>query len=91
VTVDRSSAPKLARHARLRWDAARSRWVLLAPERILLLDEIAHDVLRRCDGEATVGAISAALAESYRADLAEVERDVVELIAELAAKRLVET
>lgn len=90
MTLGQDSVPRLARHARLRWDAARSQWVLLGPERILIPDEIALDVLRRCDGQATIGAISAALAEAYSATAAEVERDVVELLAELAAKRLID-
>jgi hypothetical protein len=36
--------PKLARGIRLQFDTARDQWILQAPERVLVLDEIAADV-----------------------------------------------
>lgn len=85
------SRPRLARHARLRFDPARDAWVLLGPERVLMPDAIAVEILRRCTGEATLDAIVADLAESYDADPAEIARDVRALLQDLAAKGLVET
>lgn len=84
-----SSTPRLARGARLSWDAARSRWTLLAPERVFAPDEIALAILRRCDGATTVAGMSAALAAEYAAPVAEVEGDVLELLDQLVAKGVV--
>ncbi len=44
---------KLPRHAKLRFDKARDKWIILAPERVFELDEIAYEVISRCDGERT--------------------------------------
>ena len=35
---------KLPRHAKLRFDKARDKWIILAPERVFELDEIAYEV-----------------------------------------------
>lgn len=82
------SRPRLARGSRLRWDEARQSWVVLAPERVILLDETAHEIVRRCDGSATVAEIVADLARSFEAEPGEVEADVVALIDDLTAKRI---
>ena len=36
------SRPRLAPGSRMRWDEARQSWVVLAPERVILLDETAR-------------------------------------------------
>ena len=82
------SRPRLARGSRLRWDEARQSWVVLAPERVILLDETAHEIVRRCDGTATVAEIVADLARSFEAEPGEVEADVVQLIDDLTVKRI---
>ncbi len=48
--VEGGSLPRLPRHVKLRFDKARERWVVLAPERVLMPDETALEVLQRCDG-----------------------------------------
>ena len=63
-----ASRPVLPRHTRLRFDATRERWVLLAPERVLAPDEIAVEVLQLCDGNRNVDGIVDQLAEKYLAD-----------------------
>ena len=82
--------PRLARHAKLRFDAARQAWVLLGPETVLMPDEIAVTVLQRCDGTATVAEVADALARDYEADREEVEGDVLDLLRDLAAKGLLD-
>ncbi|MGI9385459.1 MAG: pyrroloquinoline quinone biosynthesis peptide chaperone PqqD, partial [Methyloligellaceae bacterium] len=46
VMIEPESRPALPRHVKLRHDAGRDRWVILAPERILTPDEIAVEILR---------------------------------------------
>ncbi|UYB53428.1 pyrroloquinoline quinone biosynthesis peptide chaperone PqqD [Xanthomonas sp. AM6] len=82
------SCPRLAPGVRLQHDRARAQWVLLAPERVIELDEIAHAIVSRCDGQRSLAAIAAELAAQFDADPAEVERDVLELAAQLHDKRL---
>jgi pyrroloquinoline quinone biosynthesis protein D len=87
--IGEASVPRLPPHIKLRFDDARKRWVLLAPERVLMPDEIAVEVLQRCDGVATVGSIAAALAEKYAAARDEVARDVIEMLQDLMDKGVV--
>ncbi|MFQ5785598.1 MAG: pyrroloquinoline quinone biosynthesis peptide chaperone PqqD [Alphaproteobacteria bacterium] len=89
VTIDEASLPRLARHVKLRFDERRECWVMLAPERILMPDDIAVEIVRRCDGETTVGAIIEALAAEFDAPVEEVGADVVELLQDLADKGFV--
>jgi pyrroloquinoline quinone biosynthesis protein D len=86
LMIGAGTVPRLPRHIKLRFDESRQRWVLLAPERVLVPDEIAIEILQRCDGVATVGAIAETLAEKYQAPREEVERDIIELLQDLADK-----
>ncbi|MGH6943690.1 MAG: pyrroloquinoline quinone biosynthesis peptide chaperone PqqD, partial [Geminicoccaceae bacterium] len=51
------AVPALARGVRLRFDQARAAWVLLAPERVLMPDEVAVEIIKRLDGKADLEAI----------------------------------
>ena len=79
-------SPRLKPGVRLHHDRVRGRDVLLAPERIVELDETALAILRRVDGAASLGDIAAALAGQYDADAGEIEADAAALIADLARK-----
>ncbi len=67
--------PRLARHARLRYDRRSGLHVLLSPERGLVLNPSAADILRCCNGELTVDAILDELGRRYEG----VARDVMEI------------
>jgi pyrroloquinoline quinone biosynthesis protein D len=83
--------PRLARKARLRWDAREERYLLLYPERGLLLNEVGASIVKRCDGAQSVAAIIAAVQSDFPdTPPATVERETLEFLAELAARRLVE-
>jgi len=83
------SIPRLPRGVRLKYDETRAEWLLLAPERVIKADAIAAEILKRCDGTATLSEIVDDLARQFSADRARVESDVKALLAELAAKRMV--
>jgi len=76
----------LARHAKLRFDEARQRWVILAPERVLAPDEIAVEILQLCDGARDVGQVIDMLAAKYTAERAVIAADVVAMLRDLADK-----
>ncbi|UYO46289.1 pyrroloquinoline quinone biosynthesis peptide chaperone PqqD [Rhodopseudomonas palustris] len=86
ISVSETSRPVLPRHARLKFDDTRQRWVILAPERVLAPDEIAVEILQLCDGARDVAAIIDALAAKYAAGRAEIGRDVVAMLQDLADK-----
>lgn len=82
--------PRLPRGVRLRHDATRDEWTLLAPERVLKPDAVAVEVLKRCTGDATLSAIVDDLARAFTADRSRIDADVRALLADLAAKRVVD-
>jgi pyrroloquinoline quinone biosynthesis protein D len=85
--VAASDRPILARHVQLRFDATRSRHVLLSPETVAVLNRTGADILALCDGRRTVAEIAAELRGRYR----QVRDDEVRaFLARLAAKRCVE-
>jgi coenzyme PQQ biosynthesis protein PqqD len=84
--VQDGSVPSLARGIKLRFDQTRSAWVLLAPERVMMPDEIAVEILKRCDGEATVDAIIDDLSRTFEADRTQVAGDVRRFLQDLADK-----
>lgn len=82
--------PALPRGVRLREDQARGGFTLMAPERVLKLDPIANEVLKRVDGTATVAMIVDDLAQAFAADRAQIDRDVKSMLQGLADKRLLD-
>ncbi len=88
--IGAASVPRLAPHVRFRFDEKRERWVLLAPERLILPDEIAVEVLKRCDGERTVSAISDELSRRFDAPCDRIQTDVTQLLQDLADKRILD-
>jgi pyrroloquinoline quinone biosynthesis protein D len=86
ISVSEASRPVLPRHARLKFDETRQRWVILAPERVLAPDDIAVEVLQLCDGVRSVEAMIDLLAEKYTADRAAIATDVVTMLQDLADK-----
>src|ERR1700682_5227744 len=87
ISVSEASRPLLPRHARLKFDETRQRWVILAPERVLAPDEIAVEVLQLCDVVRSVEAMIDQLAEKYTAERDAISTDVVAMLQDLADKR----
>jgi pyrroloquinoline quinone biosynthesis protein D len=87
--LDEQSRPRLARGVRLRNDPITEEPLLLFPEGVLPLDEITHDILRRCSGEASLEAIIQSLADEYETDPDTVRSDVCECLAELRRRMLI--
>jgi pyrroloquinoline quinone biosynthesis protein D len=83
------SKPALPRGVKMRHDAARDRWTILAPERVFEPDAIAVAVLKLCDGTRSVEAIAAELAETYNAPKERILADIVPMLQELADKGVV--
>jgi pyrroloquinoline quinone biosynthesis protein D len=89
VVISATSQPALARHVKLRHDATRDRWTILAPERVFAPDDIAVAVLKLCDGDRTVADIAENLAQAYSAPKARILADIVSMLQELADKGVI--
>ncbi len=87
--ITRESVPGWRRGIRRRFDATREAHVLLGPERVIVLDEIASAITELVDAKNSVARIAQLLAQRFSADEAEVTRDVAGFIEELLEKGLV--
>jgi pyrroloquinoline quinone biosynthesis protein D len=87
--ITAASQPGLPPHIKLRHDAGRGRWHVLAPERVFEPDPIAVEILKRCDGVITVAAIAEVMAKEYNAPLADIQADIISMLQELADKGVV--
>lgn len=76
----------MPRHIKLRHDAGRGRWIILAPERVFNPDEIAVVVLQRLDGQRSVIEIAETLSQEYDAPLEVVTNDIVAMLQDLTDK-----
>jgi pyrroloquinoline quinone biosynthesis protein D len=90
VLISAESKPRLPRHVKLRHDAARNAWTILAPERIFTPDTIAVAVLQLCDGRRTVADIADALSKSYKAPRDRILTDITSMLQGLADKGVVQ-
>ncbi len=78
--------PSLPRFVKMRHDAGRGRWIILAPERVFNPDEIAVAVLQKCDGERSVSDIADSLADEYKAPAHLILKDIIDMLQDLADK-----
>ncbi len=76
----------LPRHVKLRHDAGRGRWIILAPERVFNPDDTAVEVLKKLDGQRSVNDIALDLSQEYQAPLEVVTDDIVTMLQDLTDK-----
>jgi len=89
AVAEMGSRPVLPAYVRLRRDEVRGRWVALAPERVVELDERSLDILKLCDGSRSIAELAGELAKSYDAPEAAIAEDVLAFIQEWSDKLLV--
>jgi pyrroloquinoline quinone biosynthesis protein D len=87
VTLSPDAVPRLWRLARLDYDPARQRPVLLYPEGAVLLNDTGRAILELVDGTRTVAQIAAELSDRYQTD---VTADVAEYLSQLAERELIQ-
>ena len=86
--MEGSSVLRLAPHAKFRFDEVRQAWIVLAPERLLLPDEQAVEILRLIDGERDVDTVIDELARRYEAPREVIAGDVVAMLQDLVDKKV---
>jgi pyrroloquinoline quinone biosynthesis protein D len=67
VAITGASKPAIERRFRLQWEAAQNAHVLLYPEGMIKLNGSAGEILKRCDGNATIADITASLEQAFAA------------------------
>jgi coenzyme PQQ biosynthesis protein PqqD len=83
--------PRLASKVRLRFDRKTERHMLLYPEKGLVLNPTAADIVRLCTGENTVGTIVDRLVEKYPTESREaLEGQVVAFLGAMADRGLMD-
>ena len=88
ATLPDDARPVLLRGVRTHWDAVRSTWVLLAPERAMALDEIGAAILAETDGETPFGKIVERLAAKYNAPSEQIAADARRFLVGLIERRM---
>jgi coenzyme PQQ biosynthesis protein PqqD len=84
-------APRLAKKARLRFDRHDARWMILYPERGLLLNETGAAIAKKLDGTRSLARVVEELAAEHESAAREtVEADVLAFVADLEARGLLE-
>jgi pyrroloquinoline quinone biosynthesis protein D len=88
MSVNGGAVLRFAPHVRFRFDETRQAWVVLAPERLLLPDEQAVEILRMIDGEQAVDSIIDELVRRYEAPREVIAGDVVKMLQDLVDKKV---
>jgi len=88
-SLDLCVQPALAKRVRLQSDPVSGDPVLLYPEGLLILNETAHALVRRCDGVARIADIVEQLAGEYGAAGEDLRPDVLECLYDLHQRQLV--
>ena len=83
-----SAVLRFAPHVRFRFDETRQAWVVLAPERLLLPDEQAVEILQLIDGERGVDSVIDELVRRYEAPREVIASDVVKMLQDLVDKKV---
>ena len=86
LLVTGSSQLRFAPHVKFRHDETRGRWVVLAPERLLLPDDQAVEILKLIDGALSVDGVIDALARRFEAPRDVIAGDVMGMLQDLADK-----
>jgi len=88
ASVEGGAVLRFAQHARFRFDEVRQAWIVLAPERLLLPDEQAVEILQLIDGERAVDGVIDELVRRYEAPREMIAGDVVKMLQDLVDKKV---
>ena len=88
--IDGCTVVHLARGVRLREDTVRNQTVLLAPERVIALDEIAVAIIKEIDGHRNLDRIADDLSRRFEAPKEQVLQDIIAFIREFLNRRTLE-
>lgn len=84
------TVPRFRRGVKFRFDAVRQTWVLLAPEKLFMPDEIAVEILKLVDGERSIDGIVDDLAARFQAPRDLIATDVTAALQDLSVRGAVQ-
>jgi pyrroloquinoline quinone biosynthesis protein D len=85
ISISVEARPAIERGYRLQWEAAQNAHVLLYPEGMIKLNGSAGEIMKRCNGEASIAAITADLERSF--DTTGLAGDVMAFVSMAVAKK----
>ena len=91
MTLMPTSVPVLRRGVRRQFDKTRNVPVLMAPERVIMLDDIADAIVSECDAVSSVADITARLSARFATPAEDIEGDVLAFLQELLDKGLIQS
>jgi pyrroloquinoline quinone biosynthesis protein D len=83
--IDALSRPAVGRGFRLQWEPAQNAHVLLYPEGMIKLNGSAGEILKRCDGTATIADITSDLERAFATS--HLSEDVIRFVTMAVEKK----
>lgn len=90
MPLDDADIPALLRGVRLHRDTVRDVWVLLAPERALVMNDIGSAILTEVDGARSFGEIVTRLAKRFNAPADKIRADASAFLESLITRVMAE-
>lgn len=72
MSLSANTVFRLSPHYVFRWEESQAAYILLYPEGLIKLNGSAGEILKRCDGQRSVGEIVADLQAAFPGDAAEI-------------------
>ena len=85
VVIDETTIPSIGRGFRLQFEEAQKTHVLLYPEGMIKLNGSAGEIMKRCDGQTNLAAITADLERAFNAK--SLTADVIAFVRMAVEKR----
>jgi len=85
-----SAVPSLPSGVELRFDPAEKAWTVSVPARVVVPDDIAIEVLKRCDGQTPISTIIDELTQAFSASPEQVAADIDSLLKDLMERGMIE-
>jgi pyrroloquinoline quinone biosynthesis protein D len=88
LSIEGNAVLRFAPHTRFRFDEVRQAWIVLAPERLMLPDEQALEILKLIDGKRAVDGVIDELVDRYDAPRDVIAVDVIKMLQDLVDKKV---
>jgi pyrroloquinoline quinone biosynthesis protein D len=90
LKIDEATSLQLGRGVRLRHDRERDCWTLMAPERVIVLDEIAHQVIVDIvESDGLLAGVIDRLSQLFDAPRDEIANDVIDMLQPIVDKQFI--
>lgn len=91
MTLTPTSVPALRRGVRRQFDKARNVAVLMAPERVVMLDDIADAIVAECDAVSSIDEITARLSARFATPAETIQGDILAFLQTLHDQGLIQS